>query len=180
MQRFRQSPPALSVCAKCGATVALTPHMESKRSIGVVTETPFDDTRRLSTTVVERPTTESALYAISGANFETIEEKTTEDSLLGIICGHISDTQTTIYSTDCNDIHVSRVLRLLSSDVSFQVKNDTRRQLCSHSQCSSNQDSELMRAYEISRQRCPQKLSFESFEIYESIGSDRDTPTDPG
>ena len=73
------------VCAKCGQ------QLNQRRSIGVITDRQIVDN--------------SALYAISGPTFAT--EKAPEDALLGVICGHVSDTQTTTYSTDCNDVHVS-------------------------------------------------------------------------
>ena len=103
MQSWRQmpaqSPHALSICAKCGAAVALT-RLESKRSIGVTTETTDDDTRRQevvrSSPVVSKAVNESALYAISN----NLEDKS--DGFLGVILGHISEDLDTTYSADCN------------------------------------------------------------------------------
>lgn len=106
MQSFRQIPSQSphAICAKCGATLALTRfHSESKRSIGVTTETTEDDRRRqdveMSSPVVNKAVTESALYAISGHNFG---EKAENEGFLGVILGHISEDLDTTYSTDCN------------------------------------------------------------------------------
>lgn len=158
MQSLRQMPPhvphALSVCAKCGATVAVA-RFEAKTT----PDDAKDDARPPTTPHVEHVMPESALYAISGQDFGEKSARAPE-GFLGVILGHVAEELDAVYSAESNPL-----ARGGASGARIH---------CSASQCSSAPDSEVARI----ALRWPELEPEHA--LYASVASGQDTPTDPG